>query len=90
MEKIKNLIKTTLEIGFVPEKEIEKINECAEDLSTEEYEEIKEDLIKVEELPTEKPVVEETKEEITEEEKENEDTLTRAERRAKAREVNRK
>jgi len=27
MEKIKNLIKTALEIGFVPEKEIEKIKE---------------------------------------------------------------
>ncbi len=90
MEKIKNLISLALEKGFASEDEVIEINKIAEDLTKEEYSEIEKELVEVENLPIQAVIQEVIEEEEDEEEKENEDTMTRDERRAKARLVNRK
>ena len=90
MEKIKIEIKRVLNKGFATELERDNLIGNCNFLEEDEIEEIREDLEKIEALPLEEVINIDDEEEIKEEEKENEDTLTREERRAKAREVNRK
>jgi len=88
MENTKKIILETLEKGFATHNERVDIVKSCEDLDTEEIEEIKEDLQKIDDLPFEPVVKIEDEVEEDDEEEEAMSVLSRAQRRAKAREIN--
>jgi len=90
MEKIKNKIVEIFKKGFATQDERTNLIEDCSTLETEEVDEIREDLEKVEAMPLEKEEPETLEKEEEKEIKEDGEVLTREERRANARLINKK